>query len=167
MCFVNIDIRILVCFRSPLSISWFPFSSRWGGGTPPSLTLPPLGNSCLEQGLRPWYWQFTPPLPPNPGSATAVQTTCILVTEHIVELWRFIQNHNHAINANQVRTSVMALHKFTLISWACLNVASLTQSYHSRAGQNGGTYNTATRGRLFKDIASLQSNARVTQTSCN
>ena len=38
-----------------------------GRGDAPSLTLPPLATSCLEQGTI----QFTPPpLPPNPGSAT-------------------------------------------------------------------------------------------------
>ena len=125
-------IRILVCFRSPLSISWFPFSSTWGGGTPPSLTHPPLATSCLEQGLRPCLWQFTPPLRPNPGSATDM-STCV-VTSQLAHNQRWL---------TQCLTTGWEIEKpkYTLVN-ECLNadfnnhrLTKLRLHYRSRVGK--------------------------------
>ena len=56
---------------------------------------------------------------------------------------------------NNVRTSGMTLHKFTQISWAFSNVVSLTQSYHSRVGQNGGTVLPPVLDRMMQFVATL------------
>ena len=94
MCFVNIFMQHSLTkygFWCASKTIWpfpdFNFLYRWGGGTPPSLTLPPLGTSCLGQGRSPCLSQFTPPLPPNPGFATDrcvkityYSTTCLIRT---------------------------------------------------------------------------------------
>ena len=65
-----------MCLKNHLSISWFQFSFKMGRGDTPLADPPPLGTSCLGQVLCPCLWKFTPPLPPNPGSATGYK--CVI-----------------------------------------------------------------------------------------
>ena len=44
-----------MCFRSPLSISWFPFSSRWGGGDTPLPHPPPTRHFVARTRASPLF----------------------------------------------------------------------------------------------------------------
>ena len=66
ICNIALKIRIFVCFRSHLSIVWFPFSFRLGrgggGATPPPLPVPsPWPLRASNEGFALVYYNSSPP----------------------------------------------------------------------------------------------------------